>query len=340
MQHKTSNHKSWFIMGLFLMIMILVGCTVSQQDVTENENANADTEEEATINAVLPSDTPVPSATPTALASLPSATPTSTVTAAFLSSHTPTATFTVIPTLTPLPTIPPQQRGQVYTELINSNGGCKLPCWWGFELGKTSLDEVRQLYTTFDAFITEQNGINGRSALYITFVDPQIENGNQVRHLFRVQDKIIIEAEIEVIYNPSYQLKQFLQELGQPSEVWLRTIPNTYEGVLPVSLRLFFPDQGILVSYAVFGERIDDSIRVCFDERGGAIFRLWESTIWNPDGDKGFIERANESSELTLEGHRPIDEVSNWDVGQFYTILADPTRTECLETPSNLWQHP
>ena len=76
------------------------------------------------------------------------------------------------------------------------------------------------------------------------------------------------------------------------------------------------------------------------DDNGSTILRLWEPSIWDPKRDKGFIERANESSELTVEGHRPLAEVSNWDVEQFYTILTDPTPSECLETPSNLWSLP
>ena len=223
---------------------------------------------------------------------------------------------------------------------MRDNGGCALPCWWGFELGKTPVDEVRQFYASFETFITEQKGVDGRSALYVTFIDPQIEKGEQVRHLFRIQDEIVIEAEIEVGIYANYQIIPVLEQLGQPNEVWLRTIPDTYEGVLPVGLRLFFPERGVLVSYAIFGERVGDKVQVCFDKNGSTILRLWKPSIWDPNRNKDFVERANESSELTLEGHRPIDEVSNWDAEQFYIILTDPTRTECLETPSDLWAAP
>ena len=245
-----------------------------------------------------------------------------------------------MPTLTPLPTIPPQQRGQVYTELIKSNGGCELPCWWGFELGKASTNEVHQFYTSFGANVSEQHGNNGISVLYTKFFDPQIEKGEQVRHTFVAQDEIIIDMEIQLKSHPDYQIASILERLGQPSEVWMWTIPDTIEGILPADFRLYFPEQGALVGYRTNAVKIADAVNVCFDGRGGATMLLWDTAVWNPNSTKGFIERTDESSELTLEGHQPIEEVSNWDVEQFYTILTDPTRSECLETPSNLWQHP
>jgi hypothetical protein len=223
---------------------------------------------------------------------------------------------------------------------MSSNGGCALPCWWGFELGKTSIDEVRQFYKTFDTFISEQTGRDGISVLSAKFVDPQIENGEQVRHTFVAQDDIIIDIEIQLKSRPEYQINPILERLGQPSEVWMWTIPEPREGILPSRFRLYFPEQGVLVGYATGGMKIDDAVNVCFDERGGATILLWDPAVWNPNGDKGFIERTNESSELTLEGDRSIDEVSNWDAEQFYIILTDPTRSECLETPSNLWSPP
>jgi hypothetical protein len=223
---------------------------------------------------------------------------------------------------------------------MSSNNDCALPCWWGFKMGKTTVDEIRQFYATFATFTSEQVGRNGISVFTAKFEDPQIEDGIQVRHTFIAQNDVVIEAEIEVIYDQSYQIESLLQQLGQPSEIWLRTIPDTYEGVLPVSLRLFFPENGVLVSYAIFGERTGDVIQACFDHEGGAIVLLWDPIIWDINGNKGFIERTNESSELTLEGHRPLVEVSNWDVEQFYAILTDPTHSECLETPSELWSAP
>lgn len=203
------------------------------------------------------------------------------------------------------------------------------------------MEEVRQFYETFDASLIEQTGNAGRSALYVTFVDPKIEAGTQVRHLFRIQDGTVIEVEAQVRRQPDYQIEPLLQQLGLPAEIWMWTIPETYEGILPASFRLYYPEQGVLVAYAVEGARVDDAVQVCFDGLGSVILRLWDPFIWDPDGAKGFVDRANETSELGFDrDFYPIEEVSNWNVERFYTILTAPSHSACLETPSNLWSPP
>lgn len=213
-------------------------------------------------------------------------------------------------------------------------------------MGVTSLDEVRQFYTAFDAHISERQIFDPYvvarhwiSELAIVFIDPQIGNGNQVRHTFVAQYGIVLEAEIEVGRYPAYQIEAILQRLGQPSGVWMWTIPESYEGILPARFRLYFPEEGVFVVFGTGGIRIDEAVHVCFGEEGTAV-HLWNPVIWDPDGVKGIVDRSDQSgSAFRLEGY-PINEVSNWDVEQFYTILSNPSHTECLETPASLWPGP
>ncbi len=337
-----NNYRYCLVPGLLLTIVLfIVSCSVTQSDEPGNEGTRADTSltPVATITPVPLSVIPEPSSIVTdTVVPLPSVLPSPTATSTL--SVMPTSSPTPTPTLTPLPTIEPQQRGQVYNDLISSNGGCELPCWWGFELGRTSLNEVRQFYAAFDTYITEQSGRNGISILEVLFVDPQIENGEQVVHSFVAQDGVLIEAEIELDH-PDYQIKPILQRLGQPLEAWMWTIPEPYLGKLPTRYRLYFPEQGALVSYATGGIKVDNAVNVCFDKHGGTTIHLWNPNIWDPDGDKGIVERISQSgSAFTLDGYHPIEEASNWDAEQFYTVLTDPNHSECLETPSNLWPSP
>lgn len=343
MKQKEMNHfNSTFLrIGLLLMLVIFVGCTTTQSGIPENESTLTGTIVTPVASAtIIPSpvltitsETPKDTATPA-----PSIAPKQTITETPL--PTKTTTSTVAPTLTPLPTIPPSQRGQVYSDLMSNNGDCTLPCWWGFELGKTSLDEVRQLYISFDTFISEQTARNRISVLEATFVDPQIENGIQVRHVIYAQNNLVTEAEIQVHYQPNYQIEPILEQLGPPSDVWMWTIPEPYQELLPARFRLYYPEQGVFVGYATDGVRIGETVNICFDGPGSTALLLWDPNIWDPDGIKDIGDRANEGgSTFTLEGY-PIDEVSNWDFEQFYTFLVNPAHTECLETPSNLWPSP
>ncbi len=220
-----------------------------------------------------------------------------------------------------------------------------LPCWWGFELGVTTLGEVRQFYTAFNAYITEQIGADGTSFLYAMFVDPQIENGNQVTHSYIAKDDIVIEAHIPVINRPQYQIESLLQLLGQPAEVRMLTRTDPVEGLpsgrLPARFFLYFPEKGVFASFSTGGEMDENTINICFDVDNGATLHLWRPNIWDPNGDKSFDDRLDASREARLyTDYRALSEVSNWDVEQFYTILSDPAHSECLETSSELWLPP
>lgn len=337
--------KKWLTTAFILLLFSSAGCT--------KQNGTVAMVTTAVVTSTLPTTVPTESATPTLTAvitPLPILTLTPTATTTRPPSLTPTPTATPFPTLTPLPTIPPEQRGQAYADLMSTNGGCDLPCWWGFEMGVASLDEVRQFYTTFDAYISEWQEFDPHIAvqdrileLTATFVDPQINEGMQTRHRFFAQRGVVIEVETTTNYEPEYQIAPILQQLGQPAEISMWTVPDVYEGILPAIFRFYFPEKGVMVVYGTGGVRVNDTVNICFDGfdgREGAILHLWNPSIWNPEGNKGIAERADGSSAGLISEVYPIDEVSNWDVEAFYTILANPAHTECLETPANLWPAP
>ena len=161
--------------------------------------------------------------------------------------------------------------------------------------------------------------------------------------VYVVKSPIVMEAEITANYEPEYRITPILQQLGQPAEIWMRTVPDIYEGILPAVFRLYFPEKGVFVVYGTGGVRVNDTVNICFDGfdgREGAILHLCNPSIWDPEGNKGLAERADGSSGGLISEGYPIDEVSNWGVQDFYTILVNPTHTECLETPANLWPAP
>lgn len=328
------------VYSLLLLAIALWGCnsTQSTDPVTRGESGDSDMELTSTITSepsVVLSATPLSTAsatyTPTALLNQANtSTPTATLTQ---------STVTPTPILTPLPMIPSNQRGTIYNELMNNNGDCELPCWWGFEPGVSHIEYVKQLYTSLGAHINERDFGNGRTRVTALFIDPQIENGEQVVHTFYAQNGIFSEALVDAD-NPAYQITPLLEQLGLPTEIWMWTIPEPNQGILPIRFRLYFPDKGVFVLYAIGGQKTGDVVQACFDEIGGTTLLLWDPTIWDPEGTKEIFDRANEGgTAFTLEGH-PIEEVSNWNVEQFYTILSETRPTGCLETPSNIWPPP
>lgn len=343
-EHLRTYNVKYSVILVIVLLLMLIGCLPGQPTGEEAARLAAGSPESSKVTVTsslsLETSTPLPATRPTIL---PSATPLPTQTATLKPTRpTETATSTAfpLPSLTPLPTIQPSQRGERYAELMTTNDNCQLPCWWGLEMGISTLEEVVQIYETFDPVITVQDYPEGYAIVTIQFIDPNIEGGIQTTHMFTILNGILIEAEIQVGKYENFTPSSLMAQFGQPSDVWLWTIPKPYQGLLPASFRFYFAEQGILTAYAESARNVGENVEVCFNETGGSILLLWSPEIWNSDGSKGFIDRANASAELTLGGHRPISEVSNWDAEALYTNLLNPDSTECLETPSNQWSPP
>ena len=111
------------IVILILVVVLLVGCTAQMIPYTSTATASTGI-----------TFTPLPDVKPSETATL---------------THTPTNTPTLIPTLTwtPLPTLSAEAAHAKIKELLKTNGGCELPCWWGIIPGKTAWPEALHFLT-------------------------------------------------------------------------------------------------------------------------------------------------------------------------------------------------
>ena len=102
--------------------------------------------------------------TPTIVASTPVSTLTPTkplLTLTRISTPTLTPLLTNTPTSKPTPTrFPPEQAELMVLDLLENNGGCLLPCWWGIVPGQTTWEEAHDLLMpiTFDYIYIESPG--------------------------------------------------------------------------------------------------------------------------------------------------------------------------------------
>lgn len=166
--------------------------------------------------------------------------------------HTPipdAPTPTVIPltaTPTPLPTatLTNEQIGENLTELMSTNAGCQLPCWWGITPGETPLDLARENLATLGASIVGSsslsmgvdwgmfvefevsNSIIQTMDIYSGYISGRIDrdkyiNGWQPYNLMAVLDRFGLPTRVLVYYpfqadpsSPAYHLLVFYEELG------------------------------------------------------------------------------------------------------------------------------
>ena len=58
---------------------------------------------------------------------------------------------------TPQPTLTSGQAG--FEQLLQTNGGCELPCWWGFHIGETSEDEWQDFLDNAPFYVIQEDAL-------------------------------------------------------------------------------------------------------------------------------------------------------------------------------------
>lgn len=161
---RTMKKISWLM--VIIMALFLAGCS----------NLAAPT---ATLEASATE------ATPTQITVTPSMT--STITPEL--KHTSTS---LSPTWTPLPTLDQADKQRLVSDLLSTNGGCRLPCWWGLIPGKTNWAQAFQFLSQLDPNIY----ITGKSKdllyAYVQVPTPKIvEYANELTQDFTIRNGVM-----------------------------------------------------------------------------------------------------------------------------------------------------
>lgn len=288
------------------------------------------------------------------------------VASACQTSPSPLSTTDITPTtLTASPTIAPalttstpyfstyltrvaQQDRDRINELLTTNAGCVLPCWWGITPGLTTLTEADRLMRELGAFGSvlkaQQWRLPDGSVTHevgFDLVDPR----ESISIQFGVQNNIIQSLLIKVYevgepldfrYWDTYSLTHIFEKYGKPDRIWLKNTPFVIEppasDITLYGLFVFYDDLKILIVYPGI-TKIEDPMLICPN--------LEERQI---DGMELYL--VNASQEVALEEYAgfildrqeymlPIEEASGLSVPKFYEFFLSGNR--CFETPRKIW---
>jgi len=222
-------------------------------------------------------------------------------------------------------------------ELLENNGGCKLPCWWGITPGKTTWTEARQILEKVSLFMSEP----GSTETF--YVDLHIlppypyPFTRYMEHSYHIENGVV---DYISVYNfdlaPNYYLSNFLETYGQPTEIWMRTYSKYEMGLHPFLVDLFYRDKGILIEYST-GEplkEIDGELQNCMIKEMDSPF----IHLWSPETQNLSFQDAKKFIDITnLPEPKPLLEATGMDVRTFYETFKNPDTNDCLETPKDLW---
>jgi hypothetical protein len=266
--------------------------------------------------------------------------PTKTLTPTNTLIPTATQTPTLAATWTPLPTLSEEDRIDIIRILIETNGWCRFPCWWGITPGETTWQEAKQFLGTFSNKIYEdeeyQQEIQDEITYLIGFHEINFQVPNEDREtyiLFTEKDGVVVEIGVPQLYQESefYPTYRILQEYGKPDEVFLHTHPS-YGFDWMIALNLVYQEKSFAATYWIFNAVNQDGIiKGCFG-KDGATFGLYpsEKTIKIED-----MYNLDPSVTIIVLG---LEEATGMDVQSFYETYSNPEDPLCLETPKDLWR--
>lgn len=315
------NRKQTKLLFLFVALYILAGCSpIDSKSNPTNEIASTVAPVAHTPTRVIsiePSSPQTPSMTPTLAPTFP---------------PTPTA----IPTMTAIPTPPNVENEQEILWLLDTNNGCRLPCWWGITPGQTEWTTAKQFLNRYDVDIYKSIETSGTTYYQVTIpLSLDVFSEDKTGLGIVVEQDIVQEISIHFPfltippgYLTHYYLSEFLTTYGSPTEIWVSTYSSFNE--LPFSVVLFYPDQGIVVLYSVSGVKQDDIVTGCIQQEPVRTFRLW----FPPLGLT--FDQIKRTSAFNAE-YLSLVESTGIDLITFYERFKDPTNQLCLETPAELW---
>lgn len=261
-------------------------------------------------------------------------------TATSIPSETPTPTR--LPSLTPLPTYPPEQWDKIIEDLMNTNGGCKLPCWWGFNLGSINKYELQQKFAQF-IFSFSGGWPNAASkkdgGIGFTYPDR-----DQVGIIYLVPDgEIIVGMRLEGHYaiTTEYAIQDMFRKYGVPNEIWIYTWPYPIgEDVLQFIIALDYSSEGFLVYY--FSEKGDfiseTTAQLCYTRD----LIPPKILLWNPNTTNPFLQKKSDYVYEIWDQMKPVEEATGISKEEFVSWFVNGTefREYCIKTPSSIWQPP
>jgi hypothetical protein len=270
-----------------------------------------------------------------------------------------TATPSPISTQTAIPTLDEEQAQDRLLELLTNNGDCRLPCLWGIMPGLSSYQEARTILRPLTS-VSQSTHLNSASTDDISpiYTDGDVTISISIAYIYTASGIVssiafragatqenkdgyisVFDSEIFGRRASAYMLPNILSGQGKPEAVLISTVGGYERGqnVPGVYLLLFYPNQGLFVSYTTARQLAGGNVRGCL-ANAQVDLRLYPAG--QPDTFASNLAQTQWKNLWPVHGDSPnwksIENASSMNLEQFYEIFRQQT-DKCIETPANIW---
>lgn len=261
----------------------------------------------------------------------------------------PAATKTApSPTFPPVPTLGSEQAQVRILDLLSSNGGCNLPCWWGFVPGQSTWQSIRSFYASIGKTLEKYHSDGGSYVVNTDILDHDTQSSQVYFPDHDIVDLIVVRAatlrDNSIVYaDPQfvqdfkqYLLPQLLNSHGVPTQSLLETFAEAPGGPpFPFRLLVIYWQQGILVEYEGRNEIIGEDIQICPLQ---STIDMW---LWPPEREYKWSDivrfAVGDLVPGATSGYRPLEETTGMSLEQFHEVFSKADVSTCFTTPVAFW---
>jgi hypothetical protein len=256
----------------------------------------------------------------------------------------PTITFTSTP-ITPIPTLSPNEQETYLLNLIQTNGGCQLPCFLGLQPGISTWDEIKNVEGPIHSRDKYAPDTKGSTYLY-TFIEKRIESFDVT---LWGSDKVIEKVTVYVgMYSTSrssykanlakamesYALPSILSQYGKPSRILLQAQGQIepYSGT-QAQILLFYDHLGFVIHYffinIVFQDDNSYVLHICPNYDYTELIKLY---LQSADNSTSLEDMIDDKDSYYLRSYlQPLEEITNLNVDEFYNLFNGTNKTVCFD---------
>lgn len=257
----------------------------------------------------------------------------------------PHPSMTITPRQTVMPSPEPRlfpTQGELSDEafviqLLQTNGGCELPCWWGIVPQETRWEDTERFLSGIVNRIEKtrdetENGADGKPHQNREF-HVYVDIGQTKPYLFAVRTKDDLVTEIYVSQPPTkhhFSLRELLNNQGVPSKIFMHTHSNVIEPPTAFTLVLYYQVPQFLVVYKTLVYKENEEITACLDDV--------DPTIAIISGEEGLTDQQVQEFFLGPDprGVLSVENALGLTPDAFYETYR-ASETICITTPANIW---
>lgn len=254
-----------------------------------------------------------------------------------------TSTITPINTMRPTPkltlTLHPEDIMATLDAFSSDVSNCRLPCWFGIIPGKTDFDEAFRILASLGKhkwvyypgdFPSANIDEDFETHTFITPSKKKYEGRAELTHYVSIVNDLVAKIETEAFLS----LPQALEELGMPTNIWVRLNISLGEDgppPFPFGIGLYYEEENIGIEYFVInGTPVGEKIQACISDT--AVILIGTNEI--PITYDSFNLINGYETQPTLK------EALGLSIETFYENYKDAKTDICFQTPYDIWSSP